>query len=224
MVAYTSPDCLPYFECTDSPCLNTGTVCDPSTVWCDLVTELDLILTGFGSTQSRTADGIPLAKVANNGQVEDLTTTTTTFPVVWDSVLADNDNMVNLDADNLYVKINRPGIWWIELYLEGTPDISNDNELTGHLLQRGPTTGNVPGLPLTESTSRFRQSALGFFPGFVEVRAAYAFQVTAASLALSSTIDIGAAVQASGAISATTPQLTVRYAEMTVYWTSEATP
>jgi hypothetical protein len=219
MVAYTYPDCLPFYECSDSPCLNTGTECDPSTVWCDMADQMEIVLNSFDSTVNRTGVGVPLAKVAmNNGQV-----TTATVPtsqqVIWDTVVMDNDNMVNLDADAQYVKINRPGIWWIELYVTGLPGSNqagnNGNELTSEVIQR-------PLTRLAVSTAQWIQGLNAIQPSTVQNRMAYGVQVTSAFLAANSTLDIGAYVTATGNALADS-FLTISYAEMTLYWTAEST-
>lgn len=225
MVAYTSPDCLPYYECTDSPCLNTGTVCEPSNVFCDLTAIVEEILNSFDSTVGRTATGVPFAKVARTAsQVESVLSgnLVRAFQVEWDTVLADNADMVNLDADNLYVKINRPGIWWVELYMVGTPDTTANNDLTSYLVQRGPTVGFIPGTVLASSTSRWRTTSLPPEANTVQNRIAYEVQISAADLATSGTIDLGADFQAAGVVTAT-GELTLTYAEMTVYWTGDST-
>lgn len=219
MVAYTHPDCLPFFECTDSPCLNTGTVCEPSTVWCDMADQMEIVLNSFDSTAQRTGAGVPFAKVAmNNGQTS-TANTPTSLQVIWDTVLMDNDNMVNLDADAQYVKINRPGIWWIELYVAGLPGSNNagnnGNELTSAIIQR-PTT------VLSSSTAQWIQNLLAVQPSTVQNRMAHSVQVTPTFLATNSTLDVGALVTATGNFVADS-FLTISYAEMTLYWTAEST-
>lgn len=220
MVAFTHPDCLPFFECADSPCLNTGTVCEPSTVWCDMADAMEIVLNSFDATVQRTGAGVPFAKVAmNNGQV-----TTANIPatqqVFWDTVVADNDNMVNLDVDNSYVKINRPGIWWVELYVAGIPGsvdaVNNGNELTSSIIQR-------PTSVLSSSTSQWRFGVFSVLPNTIQNRLAYAVQVTPAFLATDATLDIGALVTGSGNPVVANSPLTITYAEMTVYWTAEST-
>lgn len=224
MVAYTSPDCLPYFECTDSPCLNTGTVCEPSTVFCDLAADLEVILNGFDVTVNRTATGVPFAKVARTApQVETVTSGTFAFRIEWDAVLADNDDMVNLDADSEFVLINRPGIWWVELYVSGNPANTDDNALVSWIIQRGPTVSSIPGTVLTRSASRFRTNFGITFPAEVQTRAAIAFEVTAADLAANGPFSVGA-VTSSQLVVPTPATLTISYAEMTVYWTAEEIP
>lgn len=227
MVAYTSPDCLPYYECTDSPCLNTGTVCEPSNVFCDMTALLEVILNDFDDTVARTATGVPFAKVARSAeQVMSLDDVQPFMQVAWDTVVVDNDNMVSLDTDNIYVKINRPGIWWIELYVAGIPNNniagSNFSELASYITQRGPTVGGIPGTVLSETTAKWRQNLISVQPGSTYNRLAFAMQISAADLAVNSTIDIAAVVGATGTITDDST-LTVSYAEMTVYWTAEST-
>jgi hypothetical protein len=94
MVAYTTDYCLPYFEGTDSPCLNTGTVCDPSTVWCDFTQIVADAIEGFDMIINRTADAIPLATVA---YLPD-TPTAIISDIPFDTVIVDTDNMVDLNT------------------------------------------------------------------------------------------------------------------------------
>ena len=114
MVAYTGTDCLPYFEGSDSPCVNTGTVCEPSTVWCDMATIIDNILTGFDETMARAVESFPFAQVAISNTPFTLSSgASSSFNqiVAWDTVLGDSDNMVNLDVDANTITVRRSGIW-----------------------------------------------------------------------------------------------------------------
>lgn len=108
MVAYSSTYCLPCLEGSDSPCTNTGTVCDPSTVWCDLVNIVEAQLNPIDTLISRTATAIPLASVTGSEAVG-------TFPVEvgFDTVLFDTDNMVNLDANPTIVTPQRDGVYMV---------------------------------------------------------------------------------------------------------------
>lgn len=108
MVAYSSTYCLPCLEGSDSPCTNTGTVCDPSTVWCDLVNIVEAQLNPIDTLISRTATAIPLASVTGSEAVG-------TFPVEvgFDTVLFDTDNMVNLDANPTIVTPRRNGMYMV---------------------------------------------------------------------------------------------------------------
>lgn len=121
MVAYTTPDCLPYFEGADSPCLNTGTFCEPSTVWCDFAETLESKLVSLDETAS-VAQFPPMAWVE----------TTTSFNVavggglttipVFDTVRVDTADMVNLDADSSGFAATRSGLYTVFGYLYGTVD------------------------------------------------------------------------------------------------------
>lgn len=107
MVAYSPNFCLPCLEGTDSPCVNTGSTCEPSTVWCDLVNQVEDFLLPVDSLLSRTATAIPLASVTSSAP------TTLTIPtiVAFDRVLYDTDNMVNLDLSPTVVTPRRSGVY-----------------------------------------------------------------------------------------------------------------
>lgn len=107
MVAYSPTFCLPCFESADSPCVNTGTACEPSTVWCDLVSIVEGVLNPIDAVLSRTATAIPLASVTGVsplGQVSPL-------PVVFNTVEYDTDGMVNLDLNPTIVTPRRNGVY-----------------------------------------------------------------------------------------------------------------
>lgn len=95
MVAYTSRLCLPYLEATDPLCLNTGTVCDPSSTWCDLAVLVEAQLDALDLIVARTGRGIPLARVSYFPTVP---TVVGTGPVPFDTVNADTDDMVDLTS------------------------------------------------------------------------------------------------------------------------------
>ena len=123
MVAYTDPDCIPYFEGGDSVCLNTGTPCDPSTVWCDQAEVIEAKLDFFDSVVARTATSVPLAWVE--------TTTPFTFTngiaelhVDFTTVRVDTDNMVNLDVESDGFLINTAGLYNIWGFATGTTSTS----------------------------------------------------------------------------------------------------
>lgn len=120
MVAYTTPDCLPYFEGTDAPCLNTGTVCDPSTVWCDFAELVEARLTSFDEVIARTAESVPMAWVES--------TVPTTYVIgtvgsevqpLYDVVRIDTDSMVNLDEYGVGFTFNQTGIYMLWGWMEG---------------------------------------------------------------------------------------------------------
>jgi len=110
MVAYTPELCLPYYEGTDSPCLHTGTVCDPSNVWCDLVNLVDPILTANDDLIARTSTAVPLAQVR---YVAPSPTVAVLGPIPFNTVDLDTDDMVDLD---LYAGIvpRRNGVYQID--------------------------------------------------------------------------------------------------------------
>lgn len=109
MVAYSSAYCLPCFEAGDSPCVNTGTVCDPSTVFCDLVDIVEFHLNALDATVARTTEAIPLASVTG------VAGTAATVPVTveFDTVEYDTDNMVNLDLDPTVISPTRDGFYMV---------------------------------------------------------------------------------------------------------------
>ena len=124
MVAYTEPDCIPYFEGGDSVCLNTGTLCDPSTVWCDQAEVIEAKLDLFDSIVDRVVTSVPIAWVQ----------TTTPFPyiigvsgdlhMVFTTVRADTDNMVNLDVESDGFRVNTSGLYHIWGFATGTTNTS----------------------------------------------------------------------------------------------------
>lgn len=107
MVAYSTTYCLPCLEGSDSPCVNTGTVCDPSTVWCDLVNIVEAQLNPLDALLSRTATAIPLASVTGTEPLIPSTPVTVRFSTVE----FDTDNMVNLDLDPTIVTPQRDGMY-----------------------------------------------------------------------------------------------------------------
>ena len=114
MVAYTQDFCLPYFEGSDSPCVDTGTVCDPSTVWCDMAAKIDETFTAFDETINRSVDSFPYAQVAISDvpfTFETGSSTGATHLLIWDTVVGDSDRMVDLNVDPSTVTIRRSGIW-----------------------------------------------------------------------------------------------------------------
>lgn len=130
MVAYTSEFCLPYLEGSDNLCVNTGTVCEPSTVWCDLATLLDGQLTVFDEIRARAVDSFPYAQVAITSlphlyQLGDTTGSETLLP--WDSVIGDSDSMVNLGVDPYTITLRRSGIWNISAEVVSYTSVSLSN-------------------------------------------------------------------------------------------------
>lgn len=204
MPGYTSPDCLPYFLCTDSPCLNTGTECEPSTVFCDLVALLDTKLTTVDDIIGRTTTAVPFAKVARNA----------TFTsnngiagydsrIVWDTVVEDNFNMVDLDANSKAIVVRTPGLYMATSYVVGSPPATVSNLFNVYI-------GTAVGTFDTETDSLWRS-------GTTYNNVALHRQVTAANIAsFSGAFPFSTLVDFQGTIG--TGIVTVTYAEMTVYW------
>jgi hypothetical protein len=153
VVAHTAEFCLPYFEGSDSPCLDTGTVCDPSTVWCDMAAIIDAAFTGFDETISRAVESFPYAQVAVSGVPFTFSSgTSNLFSVVvpWDTVVGDSDGMVDLDTNVNTVNLLRSGIWNLNCIVVWRNDIS-DSELRVRLVH--------PGLPkITVFTSTIQET------------------------------------------------------------------
>lgn len=118
MVAYTSPDCLPYFTASDPICVNTGTVCDPSTVWCDFAEAVDLKLTSYDEVVTRTAESTPMAWVETfvpfSWEVSQ-----SIYPV-FDAVRADTADMVDLAVNPSGFAITRAGFYAVFAFAQGT--------------------------------------------------------------------------------------------------------
>lgn len=167
MVAYSSTYCLPCLEGTDSPCLNTGTTCEPSTVWCDLVNLVEAQLLEVDSVLSRTFTAIPLALVTATNSLGD-----GSFPnqVIWDTVEYDTDGMVNLDVSPLTVTPRRSGVYMVFGYVESiNPDVSFDGADHKVFIQNGstvfthstPEVSAVPSEPIYSTTQQIYPWTLG---------------------------------------------------------------
>lgn len=145
MVAYTPDYCLPYLEGTDDLCINTGTVCDPSTVWCDIATILDGALTSFDDIRERAVDSFPYAQVGITSlpylyQLGDTTGDETLLP--WDSVIGDSDGMVDLSVDPYTVTLRRSGIWNLSSEVVSYTSVSLSN-ISTRLVSSGAPTGSI---------------------------------------------------------------------------------
>lgn len=119
MVAYTSPDCLPYWEGTDSPCVNTGTLCEPSTVDCDFAVAVEAKLDSFDEVVS-VIESPPMAWVERLAGMTVITDTLADEPVVFDRVRIDTANMVNLDSEPSAITITRTGFYTVFVFVRGT--------------------------------------------------------------------------------------------------------
>lgn len=116
MVAYTTPNCLPYFEGPEDICLNTGSACEPSTVWCDLAALVDAKLTAYSDTVNQSIASFPYAEVALTAlpyTIDSGGSSGASQLAVWDAVIGDSDNIVDLGADPSTFYLRRSGIWQI---------------------------------------------------------------------------------------------------------------
>ena len=109
MVAYTPDLCLPYYTGGDSPCLNTGTVCDPSNVWCDLANLTEGYLDDLDAIVARTSTAKPIAQITYSPATAVILSGVIPFNVVD----IDTDNMVDLPVTTGIVP-NRNGIYQID--------------------------------------------------------------------------------------------------------------
>ena len=212
MVAYTSGDCLPYFEGTDSPCLDTGTVCEPSTVWCDLAELLDTRFTTWDSVLNRTVVTVPFAQVKRTTPVTFAMDSSTSFPVEWEVSVQDSDSMVNLTADPNTVYVRRSGIWICHFTGVFSTTVVNST-LTCQVDSSDssvptPAFGRVTWVQTVGSPpDNFEGPALMFDQPFL---------VTDAALSGVSAISLRAAITCD-----TTTDVTMYEATMSVYWFAE---
>lgn len=209
MVAYTTPDCLPYFQCSDSACLNTGTTCEHSTVFCDLVNLLDTRLTGFANIVARTNTAIPFAKVARtSNQTIDTNTPGYDNRIIWDTVLADNYDMVDLTANPKEIRIPEAGLWLATAYVNGFPSVVVSNLFTVSI-------GSGLGTFQVEQDSLYRGNFTSNYNNAVTQ-----FQVTQANINTGGgSFPISVLADLQGTIG--TGIVTVQTAELTVYWIAE---
>ena len=143
MVAYTSPDCLPYFEGTDSPCVNTGTVCEPSTVDCDFAAAVEAKLDEFDDIVAVVSNP-PMAWIETFNPMVVTVGTLSDDPVIFDTVRVDSDNMVNLDENPSAITITRTGLYHIFLYCRALTVLGGANFLN---LVFSTNTGRASTLP-----------------------------------------------------------------------------
>ncbi len=153
MVAYTQDFCLPYFEGSDSPCVDTGEICAPSTVWCDMAAKIDAAFTAFDETISRAVTSFPYAQVALSEVValNSGSSNLINYPVLWDTVVGDSDAMVDLNVDPSTVNLRRSGIWDLNCVMISQSDV-NDTQVQVRLVHP-----NDPAIfsPLFISTNDF---------------------------------------------------------------------
>ncbi len=130
MVAYTSPDCLPYFGCDDPLCLNTGSTCEPSTVWCDFAEAVEAKLNTFDEVVQRTAGSVPMAWIQATVPTVVLADQPSA-PIIFDSPLVDTDDMVDLDTLPSSLTVNTPGLY--QLVYSGVGTATNGGAAAVHL-------------------------------------------------------------------------------------------
>lgn len=135
MVAYTSPDCLPFLEATDSFCVNTGTVCEPSTVWCDQAEILEARLDSLDAVVARTATSTPIGwmetTVAARRTVGD-----PELQPTFDAVRVDTDNMVDLALNASGFQVNTAGLYQVVAYAIGTANVQPGNSIVSGVIVR----------------------------------------------------------------------------------------
>ena len=122
MVQQTHPDCLPYFEGTDSPCVNTGTLCEPSTVWCDFAEGVEEALDEFDDVVT-VLENPPMAWIETLIGTTVVVDTIEDQPVIFETVRVDTANMVNLDALPSAIRIPRTGLYTTFCYVRCTTDL-----------------------------------------------------------------------------------------------------
>lgn len=155
MVAYTSPDCLPYWEGSDSPCTNTGTLCEPSTVDCDFAAAVEVKLDQFDAVVA-VLESPPIAWVERLAGMTVVVDTIEDEPVVFDRVRIDTANMVNLDSRPSSITITRTGFYAVFAYARASTQMT-----PGNLIELALTTTAVPVLvnnPLTDTTPTISQA------------------------------------------------------------------
>lgn len=122
MVAYTSPDCIPYFECTDPVCVNTDGLCEPTSVWCDQAQLVENRFAQFEQVITRTAETVPLVILQRTEPFTHLLSNTIGSLVQFTQVVADTNNMADLSVNQLGFTVRTSGIYEVVCYLIGTTD------------------------------------------------------------------------------------------------------
>lgn len=115
MVACT-PLGLPYQEGTDRPC-------DLVPVWCEFADVVEEYLIDIANTSFRTASGVPMAKVARTAEqnfaVNGFGIVNST--IEFDTLVVDNDNMVDLSADQIRIFPTRAGVYELDAMVNCFP-------------------------------------------------------------------------------------------------------
>ena len=168
MVAYTDPDCIPYFEGGDSVCLNTGTVCDPSTVWCDQAEIIEAKLDFFDSIVARTATSVPLAWVQTTTSFDYVNGSNGELHVNFTTVRADTDNMVNLDVESDGFLINTAGLYNVWAFATG---VTSTNFGAGQSIE-GSLSISLDGMPFIYGVATITEIDFGWESFVNDVRIA----------------------------------------------------
>jgi hypothetical protein len=151
VVAYTTPDCLPYFQGTDSPCVNTGTVCEPSTVDCDFAAVVEAKLDEFDDVVE-VVSSPPMAWVETLVPMVVTVGTLSDDQVIFDTVRVDSDNMVNLDENPSAITITRTGLYQIFLYCRALTVLGGANFLDLVMNTTAPPGNTLPTFPQNSVT------------------------------------------------------------------------
>lgn len=114
MVAFTSPYNLPYPTGGDAPC-------DAPLTWCDFADLVDSTLIDFNDTVNRTTRAVPFAKVSTTVSQ----TLTANDALLFSTVEADTDGMVNLSQTPYSVTPQRNGIYRLEGYMSIIDNVFN---------------------------------------------------------------------------------------------------
>lgn len=104
---------IPYQSCTDRPCDFDDVACDAATVIETNLNRIDAII-------NRTATTIPMAVVQMTSQPVYNASATSPPAYVFDTVLADTDNMFS-PSDASFVTINTSGYYIVEVQVQWHP-------------------------------------------------------------------------------------------------------
>lgn len=122
MVAYTSPDCIPYFECSDPVCLNTGTTCEHDSVWCQQAEIIESRLDEFDTTVTRAVTTVPMVLLQTNVSFRHTVQISGFTTVEFTETVVDTDSMADLDNLPTGFTVNTPGLYEVVVYLFGVTE------------------------------------------------------------------------------------------------------
>lgn len=140
MPNFTPTYMLPYPAPSDSPCTLSDT-------WCDFATAVDGQFDALDTILDRTATTVPMAMIATSGLV--ITTNSAAagnIPIVYDTVLVDTDNMVDLTVNPNGMKVNTPGIYmrYINAHILAVNPAPGSGQLQSNIvLANGQTTDQI---------------------------------------------------------------------------------